>query len=119
LAIHAAFPALHRIRRAPGNAHAYSPIHGNGTRSVARSARRNTMNTRTSKQRILGLAVAAVMTGVLLNAIDGYAKHGSLGAGSAADVVQLETVTVTASRSGDAPSTVTAAAAAAPVTAPL
>ena len=77
------------------------------------------MNTPTSKQRVLGLAVAAVMTGALLTAIDGYAKHGSQGAGSAAGVVQLEAVTVSASRSGDGPSAVTTAAAAAPSTARL
>ena len=77
------------------------------------------MNTSTSIQRVLGLAVAAVMTGALLSAIDGYAKHGSQGAGGGAAVVQLESVTVTASRTGDAASAVTAAALATPAAARL
>ena len=69
------------------------------------------MSNRKSTQRVLGLGVAALATGALLIAINGYAKQGSQGAGRGADVVKLDTVVVTASRSGQTAAALTAAAA--------
>lgn len=70
-------------------------------------------------QGILGLGAALLATSAMPIAIDGDAKHGMQAAGRGADVVQLETVVVTASRNGDTAPAIATAGVASPAAARL